>query len=184
MHKRKQLQYAVVGVLGFALLFMTIGFAAYAQLVSNDTASATSNFKAVHKVGFDADSYLQSEESVEPSVKTITGDTIDFSVRLEHPGDTYAAVINIVNHSNVTEIVDQIRMSVLDEKIADKIDYRVTFDDEDYIGTSYEVGVPINRGESARKQMFITVSYKDDAKDDGPVDLNLSAGVAFAEDEE
>jgi len=97
MQKRKQLQYAVVGVLGFALLFMTIGFAAYAQLVSNDTASATSNFKAIHKVGFDADSYLQSEESVEPSVKTITGDTIDFSVRLEHPGDTYAAVINIVD---------------------------------------------------------------------------------------
>lgn len=181
MQKRKQLQYAVVGVLGFALLFMTIGFAAYAQLVSNDTAAATSNFKAVHKVGFDASTYLQSEDSVTPSVKTITGDEIDFSIRLEHPGDTYAAVINIVNNSNVTEVVDQIVMSALDEKVADKIDYRVTFNDEDYIGTSYEVGVPINRGSSASKQMFVTVTYKD-GEDSGPIDLDLSAGLVFAED--
>lgn len=180
MQKRKQLQYAVVGVLGFALLFMTIGFAAYAQLVSDDKAAAMSNFKAYHKVGFDASSYLQSEDSVTPSVKTITGDEINFSVRLEKPGDTYAAVINIVNNSNVTEYLSQINMSKLDEKVADKIDYRITFDDEDYIGTSYDIDKNINRSNSARKQMFITVTYKD-GKNAGPIDLDLSAGLVFAE---
>ena len=36
MHKQKRLHYAVIGVLGFALLFMAIGFAAYAQLLNND----------------------------------------------------------------------------------------------------------------------------------------------------
>ena len=180
MQKRKQFQYAVVGVLGFALLFMTIGFAAYAQLVSDDKAAAMSDFKAYHKVGFDANSYLQSESSVSPSEKTITSDSIDYSIRLERPGDTYAAVINVVNKSNVTEILEQINMSKLDDSVKDKIDYRITFDDEDYIGTSYEIGSNINRGESARKQMFITVTYKD-GKDAGPIDLNLSAGLVFAE---
>ena len=180
MQKRKQFQYAVVGVLGFALLFMTIGFAAYAQLVSDDKAAAMSDFKAYHKVGFDADSYLQSEDSVTPSVKTITSDEINFSVRLEKPGDTYAAAINIVNNSNVTEYLSQINMSKLDEKVADKIDYRITFDDEDYIGTSYDIDKNINRGNSARKQMFITVTYKD-GKNAGPIDLDLSAGLVFAE---
>lgn len=180
MQKRKQLQYAVVGVLGFALLFMTIGFAAYAQLVSDDKAAAMSDFKAHHKVGFDADSYLQSEDSVTPSVKTITSDSIDFSIRLEKPGDTYAAVINIVNKSNVTELLSQINMSPLADSVKDKIDYRITFDDEEYIGTSYNVDGTINRGKSARKQMFITVTYKDGANA-GPIDLDLSAGLVFAE---
>ena len=180
MQKRKQFQYAVVGVLGFALLFMTIGFAAYAQLVSDDKAAAMSDFEVRHKVGFDASSYLQSEDSVTPSIKTITSDSIDFSIRLDKPGDTYAAVINVVNKSNVTEILDQIKMSPLADSVKDKVDYRITFDDEDYIGTSYEVNGTINRGESARKQMFITVTYKD-GKNAGPIDLDLSAGLVFAE---
>ena len=182
MQKRKQLQYAVVGVLGFALLFMTIGFAAYAQLVSNDTAAATSQIKPVHRIGFDAESYLESTTSVSPLVKTITDNEISFNVRLEHPGDTYAAVINIVNHGNVSEILDEIDMTKLDDAVADKVEYRISYDDEDYIGTSYNIGSPIYRGEAARKQMFITVSYKKDAVDTGAIDLDLSAGLVFAED--
>ena len=179
MQKRKQLHYAVVGVLGSALLFMAIGFAAYARLVGGDEAAAVSGFKTYHRVGFDASSYLQSEDSVMPSIKTITDSSIDFSIRLERPGDTYAAVINIVNKSNVTEVLNQINMSPLPDRAKDIVDYRITFDDEDYTGTSYEVDSSINRGESARKQMFITVTYRD-GEDAGPIDLDLSAGLVFA----
>ena len=168
-------------MLGFALLFMTVGFAAYAQLVNTDTAAAVSYVKPIHKIGFDADSYLQSTTSVTPSEKTITKDEISFKVRLEHPGDTYAAVINIVNHGNVAEVLKEIDMTALDESVADKIDYRLTFNDEDYIGTSYGINSAINYGEYNREQLFITVTYKD-GPDAGAVDLDLSAGLVFAED--
>lgn len=180
MQRRKQLQYAVIGVLGFALLFMTVGFAAYAQLVSNNDAAAISYVKPIHKIGFDADSYLQSTTSVTPSEKTITNDEISFKIRLEHPGDVYAAVINIVNHGNVAEILNEIDMTALDAAVADKIDYRLTFDDEDYIGTSYGVSNIINYGEMNRKQLFITVTYKD-GLDAGAIDLDLAASLVFAQ---
>ena len=184
MQKRKQFQYAVVGVLGFALLFMTVGFAAYAQLVSNDTAAAISSRTTNRKAGFDADSYQQSTTSVTPIEKTISNNEIDFHVILEHPGDSYAAVINVVNNTDANELIDRINMSMLDDNNVDKIDYRITFDDEDYIGTSYDVNKVINRGEAARKQLFITVTYKEDAEDSGPADLNLFAELVFANDAE
>ena len=183
MQKRKQLQYAVVGVLGFALLFMTIGFAAYAQLVGNDEAAAVSYAKPFHSIGLDADSYLESTTSIVPSEKTITSDEIAFKIRLAQPGDTYASVINIVNRGNVADVLAEIDMSELDEKYADIVDYRLTFNDEDYIGTSYGVNTAINYGENNREQLFITVTYKD-GQDVGPIDLDLSAGLVFESDVE
>ncbi|MCQ2571103.1 MAG: hypothetical protein MJ154_02555 [Candidatus Saccharibacteria bacterium] len=182
MQKRKQLQYAVVGVLGFALLFMTIGFAAYAQLVSNDTASAVSRkYNVNHNVGFEADSYLQSEDSATPSSKTIGKNKIDFSVTLEHPGDTYAALINVVNNGDVAETLSGIVMTGLDESIADKIDYRISYDDVEYNGTSYSVDNEIETGDGARKQLFIVVEYKD-GEDVGALNLDLSASLMFKKD--
>jgi hypothetical protein len=184
MQKRKQLQYAVVAVLGFALLFMTVGFAAYAQLVSKDSVSATTKSQVVHKAGFDAKSYLESDTSVAASEKTVALDEVSFSTRLEKPGDIYAAMVNIVNNSNVTEMLSKIEMSELSEEQAKLIDFRVSFDDEDYIGTSYDINTVFARGESGRKQMFITATYKEDAPDMGAQDLDLSVGLEFASAEE
>ena len=180
MQKRKQLQYAVVGVLGFALLFMTIGFAAYAQLVSNDTASAASRTVS-RNVGLDAESYLQSEDSVTPSSKTITKEKISLNVTLEHPGDTYAAVINVVNDGNVTETLNRIIMSELDKSIADKIDFHVSYDDKEYTETTYNINEDIDAGFGASKQLFIVAEYKD-GKDVGAINLDLDAKLAFAKD--
>lgn len=181
MQKRKQLQYAVVSVLGFALLFMTIGFAAYAQLTSKDAASAASRVTPIHKVGFDASSYLESDTSVVAAEKAISSDEINFTVNLSQPGDTYAAMLNIVNNGNIIETIDQITMNGLDESLADYVDFRLSYDDEDYIGTSYNVDSDINLGETGRKQLFVTVTYKEDAKNIGPLNLNLSAGLVFAD---
>jgi hypothetical protein len=172
MQKRKQLQYAVVCVLGFALLFMTVGFAAYAQYVSNDSVSAIQE-KAVHKIGFDAESYLESESSVSPSVKTITNDEISFSIHLNQ-GETYASVINIVNNGNVNEKLTQLKMTELSPELASKVDFRLSYEGEDYIGSSYGINDVIGRGQGARKQLFITVNAKE------AVDLDLSAELVFA----
>ena len=181
MQKRKKLQYAVVGVLGFALLFMSVGFAAYAQIIDGNNVFALQQLEDVHSVGFDAESYAESDSSIVATEKTITADELEFSVRLEKPGDSYAAKLNIINRGNVDELLTEIDMASLDESLADYVDYRVTFEDEDYIGTSYDVDTQIKPGINNRKQMFVTVRYKADAQNIGPLNLNLTAGLTFDE---
>ena len=178
MQKRKQFHYAVIGVLGFALLFMAVGFAAYAQLIDANASALTSN-NVTHNVGFDAKSYQESDRSVTPITKVITSDELESEIRLDQPGSTYAIVINIVNKGNVSETLSQIKMNELDESIADYVDYRINFEDEDYIGTSYNVDTFIGRGQVARRQMFITATYKEDAPNVGPLDLKVVAGLVF-----
>jgi hypothetical protein len=181
MQKQKQLQYAVIGVLGFALLFMTVGFAAYAQIAGASNASAISTVAPIHNVGFDADSYLESDTSKAAISKTIVNNNIDFQIKLDKPGDSYAALVNIENNGNVDESVDEIVMSEVPQQYADAIEYKIEYDDEYYIGTSYDVDSVIGRGGANRKQLFITVNYKNDAKNLGPIELILSAGIKFAE---
>ena len=179
MHKRKQFHYAVIGVLGFALLFMAVGFAAYAQLINNDNASALGRSDAIHNVGFDANSYQESDNSIAPAEKVITSDELEVELRLTHPGDSYAAMINIVNTGNVPEVLSQIKMNELDQSIADHIDFHISFEDEDYIGTSYNVNAYIGRGQVGRRQMFIAATYKEDSQDIGPLSFKISTGLVF-----
>ena len=178
MHKQKRLHYAFIGVLSLALLFMAVGFAAYAHLVNND-AFAANSVNPVHNVGFDANSYQESDNSVAPTEKFISGKNFSAKVHLDKPGDTYAALINIVNKGNVDEVLDEIQMSKIDRSIADSIDYRITFNDEDYIGTSYDVATAINRGQIGSRQLFIQLSYKEDAQNIGPLDLDISTKLIF-----
>lgn len=178
MHKQKRLHYAFIGVLSFALLFMAVGFVAYAHLVNND-AFAANSVNPVHNVGFDADSYQESDNSVAPTEKLISGKNFSAKIHLEKPGDNYAALINIVNKGNVEEILDEIQMSKIDPAIADSVDYRISFNDEDYIGTSYDIATAINRGQIGSRQMFIQLSYKEDAKNISPIDLDISAKLIF-----
>ena len=178
MHKQKRFHYAVIGVLGFALLFMAIGFAAYAQLVNND-AFAKNSVEAVHNVGFDAKSYQESDTSVTPIEKMISGDDFSAKIHLEKPGDSYAALVNILNKGNVSETLTEIRMSPIDPALSEYVDYRNSFEEEDYIGTSYNVDTVINRGQVGSSQMYITLEYKEDAKNIGPLDLDITAGLVF-----
>jgi hypothetical protein len=181
MHKQKRLQYAVVGVLGFALLFMSVGFVAYAQLVSGNSAFALRRVEDVHNIGFNAESYDESDTSVAAIEKIITADELEFAIRLEKPGDSYAAKINVVNNGNVDEVLSEIDMNGLDESLADYVDYVIEYEDEDYIGTSYDVNSLIEPGKNNRKQMFVSARYKADAQNIGPLDLRLSTGLVFDE---
>ena len=178
MQKRKQFHYAVIGVLGFALLFMAVGFVAYAQLINNN-AVALSKSSTIHNVGFDANSYQESDNSVTPDAKVISSNELEAEIRLNKPGDSYAAAIHIVNKGNVSEILSEIKMNELDASIADYIDYRISFEGEDYIGTSYNVNTFIGRGQVGRRQMFITATYKEDAPNVGPLNTKIIAGLKF-----
>ncbi len=159
---------------------MSAGFVAYANFTNADKASAKVEEQLAQRVKFDAASYTESDQSVAAKSKTIAGKNIDFSVSLEQPGDRYAAMINIVNDDLTDGIISEIVLSELDEDIAPYVDYYLSFDGQDYIGTSYNVNSLISRGANGRKQMFINVVYKDNSQNVGPINLDLSAGFRVA----
>lgn len=177
MHRQKHLQYAVITIVGLAMVFMSVGFYAYAQISNIQNVSATS--RPVHEIGFDAKSYLESEDSDAAIKKSIKQKHLDFSIALEQPGDSYAALINIVNSGNVDEVLSEIQMSEISEELAPYVDYRLTLEDEDYVGTSYNQSLVFEPGSSMRKQLFIMVEYKEDAPNIGPINLDLSAALKF-----
>lgn len=178
MQKKKQLQHSVLAVLAFALLFMGVGFLSYLQIVKMDHASALSSHATYRKVGFIADSYREGDGSVLARSKMISSKSIDFSVRLERPGDFYSAMVNVRNDGEVEEVLREIRMSAVDQK---NVEYTVSFGNEDYLGTSYNINQAITLGELGREQLFIYVGYEKDAPASGPLNLDLSVGLSFAD---
>ena len=173
MHKKKHLHYAIITVAGFALLFMTVGFTAYAQLTSSNKASA--NSKYYRDIGFDAGSYLESDNSISPSAKTVDRKSLNLSLHL-NPGESYASVLNLVNNGSDHELLQKIIMEGLAPELRDQVDFRVTLNGEDYIGTTEDINLAVLRNELNRQQMFVSVNSRAPA----PLDLNLSVALDFS----
>lgn len=169
MHK-KHLHYAIISVAGFAMLFMTVGFTAYAQLTSANSASADSRY--IKSIGFDANSYLESDSSVSPASKSLDKKSLKLSLRL-NPGESYGSVINIVNSGSNDELLKSIIMEGLPAELAGAVDFRVTLSGEDYIGTTEDINLAFLRGELNRQQMFISVEARE------VVNLNLAVAIEF-----
>jgi len=169
MHK-KHLHYAIITVTGFAMLFMTVGFTAYAQLTNSNSASADSKY--IRNIGFDASSYLESDTSVLPASKSLDKNALKLSLHL-NPGESYGSVINIVNNGSEDELLKSIVMEGLPAELANAVDFRVTLSGEDYIGTTDNINLAFLRGELNRQQMFVSVEARE------AVDLGLSVAIEF-----
>ena len=175
--RNQQYQYAVIAVLGFSLFFMAIGFAAYLRFTSDLNASALTA-GLTQRAGFEAGSYQESDSSVTARAKTVRLHEIDFSIHL-NKGEHYAAMINIVNPDNADAVLKKLELSGLGN-YAGIIDYRISLDGEDYIGTTDDINLAILRnGTTDRKQIFINVTYREDAKNIGPINLDLAAKLEF-----
>lgn len=170
MHKQKHLHYAIITVAGFALLFMVVGFAAYAQFTSSNNVSADSRY--VRSIGFDPDSYLESDSSVSPSSKTIGKKSLGVSLHL-NPGESYACVLNLVNNGSENELLQRIILEGLPPELADLVDFRVTLNADEYTETTENINLAVLRGELNRQQLFMTVTSR------ASVDLDLSVTLDF-----
>ncbi|MBP5634046.1 hypothetical protein J6X13_03915 [Candidatus Saccharibacteria bacterium] len=167
MHKQKHLHYAIITVAGFALLFMTVGFAAYGQLVSGNSVAADSRY--IRNIGFDAASYNESDTSVLPLARSIGKQSMKLSLHL-NPGETYASMINIVNNGSENELLQKI---AIDGLPADGVDFRINLSGSEYRETTENIKLAFLRGELNRQQMFVTVEARESA------DLNLAIGLEF-----
>ncbi len=160
MQKQKNFQIAVIGVLAFAVRFMSVGFAAYSQNLQIDgTATFGSNKWSIH---FDESSLEVATDSVTDATLSVIDDstTVDFDVKLEKPGDSYAFTLDVINDGTFDAILDSISMTTLTEAQSKYLDFYVEYDGVKYTGSTTNISQALSHVTGANTHnVLVSVTY-------------------------
>ncbi len=158
MQKQKNFQVAIIGVLAFAVLFMSVGFAAYSQQLNiNGTAVVAANKWSVH---FKKDSIQKVQDSVEAESAVIDESTTSatFKAKLEKPGDFYAFSVDVINDGTFDAALTSVTMSNLTTAQQKYLKYTVSYDNsETWTGTTSGLNYALNKNQS--KNVIVRVEY-------------------------
>ena len=189
MQKQKNVQLAVIGILAFAVLFMSIGFAAYSQMLNINgvaTIGTTANKWSIH---FNPNSYQLGEGSVEENSKAISDNSISYNVTLEKPGDYYLFQIDAINDGQLNAVLDSIQMSELTAHQADYVKYTVTFDDIAFRTSADNLNIALPSATGVNRKV-VTVRVDYDITDTHkvlplvePLELDLSVAFNYSQSE-
>lgn len=160
MEKKKSIQFAIIGALSFAVLFMSVGFATYSQVIDLKSVPAPKLFG----VTLDEDSYQLGQGSITPKTLAIADNSVDFSGHLEKPGDYYLFSIKAVNNGNYDGLLDNIWMTTPNAKLAPLVDYTVYYNNEDtFTGSQFNLNYAINKDSGINtKTIIVKVLYNPD----------------------
>lgn len=183
MEKKKNTQLIIIAILAVAILFMSVGFAAYAStLTINGTAKVQSNKWSVHFV----DTTYAETTGSKVGTKTITGTNLTYSVTLEKPGDFYEFSIDVINDGTFDAVLNGITMSTLTEAQQKYLTYTLTYDGTPYTASqsSLSSSLPHASG-SNTKTVKVRVAYvQPENSADLPAtsaDVTLTASLDYAQ---
>lgn len=180
MEKKKGMQIMVIAVLAFAILFMSVGFAAYGQnLAINGTATVKANKWSVH---FDTESYAQTTGSVTPTTKTIDNLSVNYNITLEKPGNYYEFTIDVVNDGTFDAVLNSITMSTLSEAQKKYLKYEVTYDNSKYTetDTTLNADLVVNATKTVKVRVeYVQPAESTDLPSTDAVNLSLTAALAY-----
>ena len=186
MQKQKNVQLAVNGVLAFAVLFMSVGFAAYSQVLNiNGTTTVAANKWSVH---FDTATFQRGEGSKVEANKTVSDTSVEYTVTLDKPKDYFLFSIDVVNDGTFDATLNKITMTALTPEQSKYLQYTLTYDGEPYTASadSLSIGLPHATG-SNRKNVTVKVTYvqPENAADlpQEAVTVNLAAALDYSQDE-
>ncbi len=187
MQKQKNFQLAVIGVLAFAVICMSVGFAAYSQTLNiNGTAQVGPAKWSVH---FKADSFQTATGSVAATSKQVSDTSVTFGTTLAKPGQKFAFTVDVINDGTFDANLKKVTLSQLTEAQSKYLKYSLTYDN----GTTYTattdnlaIGLPHDTGANT-KTVLVTVEYvaPTNAADlpDQAVDVSLSATLDYVQSE-
>ncbi|MBQ8156916.1 hypothetical protein IJ102_00790 [Candidatus Saccharibacteria bacterium] len=126
MKKQKNLQIATLAVLAFAVLFMAIGFAAYAQTLK---ISGTVNVKkSAWSVHWDTDKFTLEDDSEEVTHTQFTDTQLTFQCTLPEPGKYCAFTIDAINEGTYDAKLSSIDMGITgDADYANYLTYKIYY---------------------------------------------------------
>ena len=157
MEKKRNGQIAVILVLSVAILFMSIGFAAFfTDLTINGTTTVKANKWSIH---FE-DDYAETTGSVQATSHTESDTNVTYTVTLSKPTDFYEFTITVINDGNFNANLTSITMPTLTAQQAKYLTHTVTYNGVDYTSsqTGLSVALPCTSG-SNTKVLKVRVAY-------------------------
>lgn len=152
MDKSKKLN-KIVFIIGICTLSVLFAFLTSNLIINGRTFVAGNTFD-VYFNNIQIDS-ISSETISEPVIVNKT--TLNFSTKLEAPGDLYIFTVDVVNNGTIDAMINSIYKSELGSTYSQILEYYVTYDDDS----------PILENQILRagdtKTLKLYTKYKDDA---------------------
>lgn len=137
MERKTKITNIVVIALAVTVVFMSIGFAAFAQQL-NITGTATVK-KAEWSVHFDTrDNAMEIDpDGVQPTKSTLTETDYTFEVTLDKPKDYFEVELLVANDGDFDAVLDKLEMGVTgDDNYSNYLTYTLTYDGTPYTETT------------------------------------------------
>jgi hypothetical protein len=164
MEKRRNGQTIVIAVLAVAILFMSVGFAAFAQTLNiNGEVKVEPTKWSVH---WDTSSYAKSANSVDiigsdlstGSQPTFTNDTVTFGAKLAKPGDFAEFTIDAVNDGDFDAILNKVTLSSISAH-SEYLTYTVKVGNQTINTTTDNLNISLPAGDSSKVTVTVEVRY-------------------------
>ncbi len=171
MERKTKITNIVVIALAVTVVFMSIGFAAFAQQL-DITGTATVK-KAEWKVEFDTDARATTinPQGIQPTTSNVQATNYEFAVALNRPKDFFEVELTVANHGTIDALLTGVSMDAknsedANEDVSKYLDYTLTYDDgvnepqvftDDTSLTSNPISLP---GDNAAATVTIRVEYK------------------------
>ena len=149
MEKKRNSQTIIIAILAVAVLFMSVGFAAFAQTLNiqgNVTVEPTK-----WSVHWDTTSYSQTTGSVPVlngslttgTTPTLTNTDVTFGARLTKPGDFAEFSIDAINDGDFDAKLTSITLSPLTTAQSKYLTYTVTYNGVEYSATTTGLNISL-----------------------------------------
>ena len=159
MEKKRNSQTIIIAVLAVAVLFMSVGFALFAQTLNiNGNVQVEPTKWSVH---WKTDSYAQdsTKQIIDTTTSVgLTDTTISFGAKLSKPGDYAKFTINAINDGDFDAKLKAITLSPLSAAQQNYLEYTVT-----YAGTPYTAsatGLNVALPATGTNTVTVTVQVK------------------------
>ncbi len=164
MEKKRNSQTIIIAVLAVAVLFMSVGFALFAQ-----TLNIQGNVQvepAKWSVRWDSTSYQKSTGSVDildgnltaNSGPTLTNTDVTFGAKLAKPGDFAEFTINAINDGTFDAQLTAITLTSLTAAQAKYLEYTVTYNGVEYDASA--TGLSIDLPATGTNTVTVKVNVK------------------------
>ena len=140
MEKKKNTQLIIIGVLSFAILFMSVGFATYA---TNLTINGTTTFgQSKWSVHFDTTpANFQTTTGSQTVSKTLGETSITYSTSLNAPGEFAEFTVPIINDGTFDATLKAINMTAPSQTY---VKYKVWYNGTEYSASNTSLNIDLS----------------------------------------
>jgi len=178
MEKRKDGQLIAIAALAIAIVFMSVGFAVFAQNLNiNGTATVE---KAVWDIHFNESSFATSTNSVAvtPTFDS-TSTALSWTATLKKPGDFAEFTVDVKNFGTFDANLKSITLSGLTDTQKKYLKYLVSYDGGTYDNNVSGLSKPLAADASKTVKVKLEYFQPTDSADLPSTDVNVSLSAVL-----